>query len=496
MPHGSIFTAFKLSTNPDSPTQNVAEGKSEPIDNMQASVQPMKTSHQQKEEREVRSSSRKKRTIKTPLDQNLPPLPKTVDESHDEGNQSHEGTDNSQELRQDAKPYVVSDRRARNTLKKMLRPNDPHANNDAHLAYDTKLEESRTQIEIWKAAYQELQQNFVQYDQILKVTQNERDEALAINERTKQSAGQMQKAMDNKELFLGPQMTDDDIQTKFKSLISSIKTWSSNFLGDNLQGPEFSQESVLSYVQVLPLCPEIRFIEPTLAKKKNRRLFVRGWTAYVISDLVLRTLPVPTPGADAPKGFTSADLWLEENVRSSLLELETRLFYDKSSHAHTFNDWRAFTIDLLSKTYTDKGLTDNGSIQIISAAREIMSFIGVWASPERHDELEDGLIAIFEDAIWLSQLLRRQRALWYVRFPRPIPRTDTTLPGLLLFDPATMTDEWSEDTEQDLQLLRQRYVEIVVSPALFKRGNVDGERYDVEYAAVPASVLLRAPTKN
>ncbi|KAF2501748.1 hypothetical protein BU16DRAFT_613586 [Lophium mytilinum] len=373
----------------------------------------------------------------------------------------------------------------------MSRSNDVRCNNNVHATFETKLEDSRAQTEMWKAAYQELQENFIRNDQKLKDTRDELDKALAVNERTKQSVTKMQKAMDDKELFLGPQMTDDDIQTKFKSLIGSIKTWSSSFLGDYSK-PKFSQESVLGYAQVLSLCPEVRSIESTLANKKNRRLFVRGWTAYVMSDLVFRH-PVPTPGGEGPKKVAFSDLWLEESDRNSLRELESRLFYDKSYHPHTFNDWRAFTIELLSKTYRDNGLTDNARTQITSAAREIMSLIGVWAAPERHIELENKLISIFEDAIKLSQLLRRQRALWHFSFPQAVLQADGKVPAQLLFDQATMMDEWSENTEKDLQPLHQQFVEIVVSPALFKRGNADGERYDVEYAAVPALVLLRAP---
>jgi hypothetical protein len=125
-----------------------------------------------------------------------------------------------------------------------------------------------------------------------------------------------------------------------------------------------------------------------------------------------------------------------------------------------------------------------------------MGLISPWASPDRHLELEDNLIAIFADAVKLSQLLRRQRALWYVRFPRPggMWRDVKQIGNVpLMFDPSSMADEWSDNMGTDPVFLRQQYVEMVVSPALFKRGNVDGERYDVECPVVAASVLMRAP---
>jgi hypothetical protein len=150
----------------------------------------------------------------------------------------------------------------------------------------------------------------------------------------------MEKAMDNKELFLGPQKTDDDIQTSFNGLVSSIKTWSANFLGDvgGESGPKWRQEELGRYLDVVPLCREIRGIEFLLAKKKMRRLFVRGWTAYVMSELVFRTLPVPTPGIEIPEDASSADLWLEESQRSSLLTLEKQIFYSSECNRGIFFD--------------------------------------------------------------------------------------------------------------------------------------------------------------
>lgn len=139
----------------------------------------------------------------------------------------------------------------------------------------------------------------------------------------------------------------------------------------------------------------------------------------------------------------------------------------------------------------------NGLARISSAARDILSLVGAWAEPARHLELEINLEAIFTDAIRFSQDLRRQRALWYVNFPGPQIRHDARPPAPLMFDPAKMTDttvdEWPEGIRTDPRFLRQQYVEMVVAPALYKRGNVDGERYEIEDLVVPASVLMRPP---
>ena len=60
----------------------------------------------------------------------------------------------------------------------------------------------------------------------------------------------------------------------------------------------------------------------------------------------------------------------------------------------------------------------------------------------------------------------------------------------LMFDPSTMKDEAFEDEGQSPELLRRQRVEIIISPALFKRGNSDGERFELEYPAAKAWVLM------
>jgi hypothetical protein len=123
-----------------------------------------------------------------------------------------------------------------------------------------------------------------------------------------------------------------------------------------------------------------------------------------------------------------------------------------------------------------------------------MSLIELWAPPERAKELENDLYVIFVEAVHLSQFLRRQRAMWSVRFPqRPVllGRTEELHQrGQLMFDPASMKDEYGEDEEVDREVLKRQLVELVITPTLYKRGNLNGERFDVEYAAVPAWVIM------
>ena len=160
-----------------------------------------------------------------------------------------------------------------------------------------------------------------------------------------------------------------------------------------------------------------------------------------------------------------------------------------------FNDWRAFTADLLSKSLADKkGPDENARQAVLDAMYEVMDLVTPWCVTGDRIALrahEDRLEKIFTEAAQLAQFLRRQRALWSTRFPsRPI------LPGLqetgpLMFDPSSMKDERGDDEDIHPEQLKLRYVDIVVTTALYKRGNTNGEKFESEEAAAPAMVVMR-----
>ena len=103
------------------------------------------------------------------------------------------------------------------------------------------------------------------------------------------------------------------------------------------------------------------------------------------------------------------------------------------------------------------------------------------------------------DAQKLSQLIRCQRASWQVRHPSrriiaPIVVTDEDgtvreydlppKPWRLEFDPECMKDQ-AQDYEGG-----KATVDMVLAPGLWKQGDVDGERFDVESCIVPSLVTL------
>lgn len=158
----------------------------------------------------------------------------------------------------------------------------------------------------------------------------------------------------------------------------------------------------------------------------------------------------------------------------------------------SFNDWRAFTAELLGKVaaFPEGNPTDEALTLVGVAVADVMDVAKAWQkNPADQRKIEDGLQAIFLRAVQFSRLIRRQRALWSVRFPLG-PYGGG--PGPLKFEPSSMKNHRVEDDDDDEggRKPEQRFVEYVITPALFKRGTMDGERYDSEAAIVVAEVGL------
>ena len=111
-------------------------------------------------------------------------------------------------------------------------------------------------------------------------------------------------------------------------------------------------------------------------------------------------------------------------------------------------------------------------------------------------ELGGKLYIVFEEAVHFSRMLVQQRAAWTVRFPAP-SRTESMAGVMdidsLMFDSISMKDEWVEDEGLELEKGQQQPVEMIVTPTLYKRGNMDGERFDQENVVAPAAVLILRP---
>lgn len=137
-------------------------------------------------------------------------------------------------------------------------------------------------------------------------------------DRTKRSANLLEATMDNKEIFLGSQArNDDEVRTRFGSLINSIKTWSNNFNAGS--GDFFSEDMLPEYERVTPLCTRLHYLEKIVNDKKRKRLFVRGWAAYVMTKMLFRTLD--------PLGDSGTDVWMEPGLADTFSRLENELWF-------------------------------------------------------------------------------------------------------------------------------------------------------------------------
>jgi hypothetical protein len=329
-------------------------------------------------------------------------------------------------------------------------------------------------------------------------------------ERTMRSADQMQSAMDNRESFLGEQANDEEVCGMFDKLMNDIKTWSTHFSGGG-SANTLSESNFPDYQRVVPLHTEIGHLDKILVVKKQKRLFVRGWTAYVICTSLNRSLDLP------PVGDLGEDVWLNQAVADNFRCLENqlwlsgkRLYNSDLVQTHTdevdrkeipyksFNDWRAFTAELLGKAALARGKrpVDEAEAQIRKAASEVMKVVSAWHKSGAIEDLkahERELNRVLTDAVQFAQFLRRQRALWSIRFPsRPsLPDGIGTAP--LMFDPATMQDH-RDDDEGGGDELKNRYVQLIAMPALYKRGTMNGELFESEEAVRLAQVVLASPS--
>ena len=114
-----------------------------------------------------------------------------------------------------------------------------------------------------------------------------------------------------------------------------------------------------------------------------------------------------------------------------------------------------------------------------------MDVVRPWCNADTARKAFEELQNIFLDAIRMAQVLRRQRACWSIRFP-------VSGSGFLLFDSSSMRDSSRVDYDE-LQYQvnpKSQYVGLVISPALWKRGDEHGEHFEVDNVVSKAVVVL------
>ncbi|KAF8417551.1 hypothetical protein EV426DRAFT_645740 [Tirmania nivea] len=287
--------------------------------------------------------------------------------------------------------------------------------------------------------------------------------------------------VENKKLYVGPQESDQKLSNDFEEIFRLVKRFSLAFLTEHqvskkeLENPNFREllNSIMTgsesdYIQLLVI-------------KKTRRLLVQGIIAYMLAHYVFRRL-TNDPGA-APAAL---DYWSKSNA-VAIDGIERTLWEGQPEiTARELNDWRAFTISLLSRAEnsmsdtTTAGQTPGSKIGA-AIINHVMEWIAEWAKAlEVYEELEDQLRYILQAAFDLSLQLRKQRAWWFVKLP---PVTD----GVIKFDPATMEDI-DKKNEDDDEMQIGKTVALVFFPGLYKCGDADGDNYNSEICIVKAQV--------
>ncbi|KAJ4985397.1 hypothetical protein SVAN01_09152, partial [Stagonosporopsis vannaccii] len=310
----------------------------------------------------------------------------------------------------------------------------------------------------------------------------------------------------NRDSFLGEQASDEEILVTFEKLMSDIKFWSTRF-NSNKKAPSrnrygvvsrnndypFRTENLSKYRRVAPAYLELHHLSGMVDARKKKRGFVRGWVAYVMCTKLFRSLSLP------PVGDSGEDVWLEKVVSDNFRCLENRLWYsDREAVSYSsFNDWRALTAELLSTALRapGEGFAGEAAASVRAAISEVMNLVESWHKTGEAADLEADevqLYRIFENAVQFAKTLRRQRALWSVRFPAQTEESGFV--QTLRFDSKSMEDYYNEDDGENREISEQCYVELIMTPALYKRGTTSGGFFDKEDAIRRAEVVVLAPT--
>lgn len=165
-----------------------------------------------------------------------------------------------------------------------------------------------------------LQHENEQQARIISELQNDLNHEIENSRKIKESANKMAFAMESKEIFIGPQASDDVIYSRFQSLLGQIKTWSIPFARDLTTISE--DLSLINLQEFQKVAPAVSDLPRFLQVPKNARLFVRGYVSLAMAESLFRTFPnEPHPGSDAE------DVWMDKEVAHSVFLIENNLFY-------------------------------------------------------------------------------------------------------------------------------------------------------------------------
>ena len=172
---------------------------------------------------------------------------------------------------------------------------------------------------------QQLQAQNDQQARLISKLRSDIEKEVEKGREIKQSADKMAYSMENKELLIGRQDSDEDIYSHFRSLIGQIKTWSVPFAQIHQEARAYSEKTIEEFRKV---SPGVSDFQRFLQKPKNLRLLVRGYVGLAIAENLFRTIPYASdPGED---------VWMDRELAHSFASIENSLFHS-SKKSHVFN---------------------------------------------------------------------------------------------------------------------------------------------------------------
>ena len=173
--------------------------------------------------------------------------------------------------------------------------------------------------DLWRDKINELEAKLRSYDMQNRKLSEELQLERAGVERIKRAANQMQSNMDNREMFLGEQLNDDTVKPDFDKLMSDVRTWSVRFSGG--EGHACNPADFGEYQRIAPMCASFGELEEFFKNKRHAKMFVRGWTAYVMCTRLFRNLDA------TPAGTVGEDAWLGRALADNFGCLEHELWF-------------------------------------------------------------------------------------------------------------------------------------------------------------------------
>lgn len=147
----------------------------------------------------------------------------------------------------------------------------------------------------------------------------------ANSQSIKESANKLAFAMENKDLFVGRQDSDDAVISRFGILVGQVKTWSVPFAAQERTGMHIDL-SGSKLEDLRRVAPGRSDLDGFLQTPKNARLFARGWVGLAMSEMLFRTLP-----SGQLQGSQGKDIWMDKEIARSFSLIEDRLFHAGNS---------------------------------------------------------------------------------------------------------------------------------------------------------------------